>query len=284
MNESFILLEISLTMCFILCVFHSIKRGKNYLFELIVISIYGLLLEIIGIALSNSYIYGDFLVKILDAPVAIALGWGIIIYTSMATVDRLNVAQKIRPFMVALLALNIDLSMDAIAFREGLWFWLGRNGFWFGVPASNFIGWFVVAFSFSYFIYYFRKNEKLKLFYPILCMILSLITLAIVEIIVIWLLLPTVTSTFHTFILVAVILSLSSTYVVFKKGKLKKDNKLDWIGILIPVGIHLYFLALLLSRDYKTPELILVSVSMMIVGAYAHLLPSLDVIKKRIWS
>ena len=284
MNESFVLIEISIIVLFILCIFHSIKRGKNYLAELIVISIYGLLLEINALVLSPNYTYGDFLLMVSGVPVAIGIGWACIIYASMATVDRLNVAEKIRPFMVALLALNIDLQMDPIAVQEGLWTWKGATGFWFGVPASNFIGWFVVAFSFSYFIYYFRKNQKLKLFYPILCLILSLIVLAIVGVIEVYWLLPAIRNPFYTFILVVFILSISLIIVLLKKGKLKKDNKLDWIRISIPIGFHLFFLALLLSRDYKTTELILVSVSMMIVGAYAHLLPYLNVIKKRIWS
>ena len=282
MNESFIFLEISITVLFILCVLHSIKRGKNYLFELIIISIYGLLLEIIGVALVQSYIYGDFLVKILDAPVAVALGWGVIIYTSMATAERLGSVQKIRPFLVALLVVNIDLSMDAIAIREGFWAWGGSNGFWFNVPASNFICWFVAAFSFSYFIYYFRKNQKLKTFYPILCLILSLITLIIVEIIMIYWLLPAIRNPFYTFVLVVYILDLSLIYVIMKKGQLKKDNELDWIVISIPTGFHLFFLVLLLVRDYKTPELIIVSVSMTIIGLYAHLLPSISALRKNI--
>lgn len=281
MNDTFIMLEIAVTVFFILCIYHSIKRGKNYLVELIVISMYGLLLEIIGIAISRSYIYGDFTVKILEAPVAVALGWGVIIYVSMATVDRLEVAQKVRPFIVALLALNIDLSMDAIAFREGLWTWGGGNGFWFNVPASNFIGWFVVAFSFAYFIYYLRKKERLSLFYPILAMILSLIVLVIVEIIEVFWLLPNVKNQLVIFSLITIVMIISLIYVILKKGKIKKDNEIDWIGSLIPLGFHLYFLVLLLVRDYRTPALIVVSITMTIIGAYVHFLPSLFVLKAK---
>ncbi|HWQ19471.1 MAG TPA: hypothetical protein VN455_06795, partial [Methanotrichaceae archaeon] len=50
-----------------------------------------------------------------------------------------------------LLALNIDLSMDAVAIRLGMWDW--GNGFdyqYFGVPYNNFWAWFWVVFSFSF--------------------------------------------------------------------------------------------------------------------------------------
>ena len=123
MPGSFIHLEFFITVLFILCILHSIKRGKSYLIELVTIAVYGLLLEVLGLNLPHSYIYGDFLVTFLGAPVAIALGWGVIIYTAMATVDKLGVAHKTRPHLVALLALNIDLSMDVIAIREGLLAW-----------------------------------------------------------------------------------------------------------------------------------------------------------------
>ena len=50
-----------------------------------------------------------------------------------------------------LLALSIDLSMDAIAIRLGMWDW--GDGFdyqYFGVPYNNFWAWFWVVFSFSF--------------------------------------------------------------------------------------------------------------------------------------
>src|SRR6266704_834612 len=47
-----------------------------------------------------------------------------------------------------LLALTIDLSMDAIAIRLGFWTWR-QAGPWFGVPLGNFYAWFIVVFGFS---------------------------------------------------------------------------------------------------------------------------------------
>jgi uncharacterized membrane protein len=50
----------------------------------------------------------------------------------------------------ALLALLIDLSIDAIAIRRGYWQWtIPLNAGWFGVPADNLSAWMFVVFFFS---------------------------------------------------------------------------------------------------------------------------------------
>jgi len=55
-----------------------------------------------------------------------------------------------RPVLDGLLALNIDLALDAIAIRLGFWDWgQGLKFQYFGVPYANFWAWFWVVFSFS---------------------------------------------------------------------------------------------------------------------------------------
>ena len=56
----------------------------------------------------------------------------------------------------ALLALNLDMSMDTVAYRMHFWNWdwsgTGRNPFtadWFGIPYGNFVGWITLVFSYS---------------------------------------------------------------------------------------------------------------------------------------
>jgi uncharacterized membrane protein len=49
-----------------------------------------------------------------------------------------------------LLALNLDLALDAVAIRFGFWDWgQGLEFQYFGVPFANFWAWFWVVFSFS---------------------------------------------------------------------------------------------------------------------------------------
>ena len=55
-----------------------------------------------------------------------------------------------RPWLDGLLAVLIDLSVDAIAIRVGLWHWnIGLHEGWFGVPSGNLCAWMWVAFWYS---------------------------------------------------------------------------------------------------------------------------------------
>jgi hypothetical protein len=90
-----------------------------------------------------------------------------------------------------LLALNIDLSMDTVAYRMHMWHWnwAGTNlnpltAQWFGVPFGNFFGWQIVVFGYSAFSRLFeriilRPNTKL-IFRFIIVGILALICSEIV--------------------------------------------------------------------------------------------------------
>ena len=86
-----------------------------------------------------------------DVPLYIPLAWAFILATSRALTDHLGLRPWARPFADALLALLIDLSMDAVAIRLKFWYWhgVGLNDAFFGVPADNFVGWLLVSFTFS---------------------------------------------------------------------------------------------------------------------------------------
>jgi putative membrane protein len=272
MQINFFLLEISIIILFLIFVYHSIKRGKKYLLELIAAATYGLLLELIGIHILGTYIYGEFLVKIYGAPISIALGWGVIIYTAMVTTDRLSLKEKTRPFMVALLGLNIDLSMDIIAIREGLWKW-SFYGRFFGVPIGNFFSWFIVIVSFSYFLYRFRRNKKTLLFYPFIAILLSLIILILME--YLFLIIQTQLCPLDLMLFLSIIV-ISAMYILIGNSKINMNNELDWKIFFGPAAFHGCFLILLLVRPYKTPLFITISLCMAIIGILIHLLPSFN--------
>ncbi|MBI4549817.1 MAG: carotenoid biosynthesis protein [Candidatus Omnitrophica bacterium] len=114
---------------------------------------YGLILEELDIYFFRTYRYGEgFLLKLGNAPLAIAFLWGLILLSSMAISDRLRIPEFSKPFLDGLLALLIDIGVDAIAIRIGYWTWtLPRSEGWFGVPAGNLYAWMWVAFWFSFF-------------------------------------------------------------------------------------------------------------------------------------
>jgi uncharacterized membrane protein len=87
---------------------------------------------------------------IVDVPFCIGVAWSCVIYSSMELSDASSVVYWARPILDGLLALNIDLALDAIAIRLGFWDWgQGLKFQYFGVPYANFWAWFWVVFSFS---------------------------------------------------------------------------------------------------------------------------------------
>lgn len=113
--------------------------------------IFGLMLELATIRQLNAYSYGKFPTMILDVPLSIGVAWGTVLYSAMAFSDASSLPWPARPILDGLIALNIDLAMDTIAIRLGMWDWGRALDFhFFGVPYANFWAWFWVVWSFSF--------------------------------------------------------------------------------------------------------------------------------------
>jgi uncharacterized membrane protein len=112
--------------------------------------VYGLILEKLVIVAFGAYTYPaeSYLFDAFGVPLAIAFGWSAIIYAGTTTARAYGVPLRSLPGFVALYALHVDLSMDAVAIRVPFWTWT-PPGPWFGVPLGNFFGWFCVAFLFA---------------------------------------------------------------------------------------------------------------------------------------
>ncbi len=99
-------------------------------------------------------------------PLAIPVAEAIIFFTVIRTTDQLKPPWYARPFLDALLAMNIDVIFDPVVSTAvwcgpdprpawmglGFWTWLQRPtdpGLWFGVPFNNYIAWFGAVFGFS---------------------------------------------------------------------------------------------------------------------------------------
>ncbi len=119
--------------------------------RLLVGVLYGVLLEAATIAQLDAYHYGRFWVMVTpEVPLAIGVGWGVIVDGVRAYTRNLNLAPWQRAVLNGLLALNIDLAMDAIAIRLGFWDWgQGFDFQFFGVPWANFWAWFWVVAGFT---------------------------------------------------------------------------------------------------------------------------------------
>jgi hypothetical protein len=150
-NPYFAIFELLMWGLFAFCWRHS--RGKGTLARWILVAgvVFGLMLERATLWQLHAYRYGRFFVMFGDVPLAIGMGWGVIICSVQEVADATSLPFWARPLLAGLLALNIDLSMDAIAIRLGMWRWgFPMDKDFFGVPYANFWAWFWVVFSFTF--------------------------------------------------------------------------------------------------------------------------------------
>jgi hypothetical protein len=149
-NVYFILFELVIYVQLALCLHHAWKQGTVKVLRLSAGVVYGVILELATIRQLDAYDYGRFLIMVLDVPLCIGVAWGCVIYSSMEFSDASSIPYWARPILDGLLALNIDLALDAVAIRLGFWDWgQGLKSQYFGVPYANFWAWFWVVFSFS---------------------------------------------------------------------------------------------------------------------------------------
>ena len=146
----FLLFELIIYIQFALCLRHALKGGTANLLKLGFGILFGVMLELATIRQLNAYEYGRFLLMVLDVPLCIGVAWSCIIYSAMEFSDASSLPIFLRPVLDGLLALNLDLALDAVAIRFGFWDWgQGLQTQYFGVPYANFWAWFWVVFSFS---------------------------------------------------------------------------------------------------------------------------------------
>jgi hypothetical protein len=142
--------ELIIYLQLILCLRHAWKQDTAHILRLFAGILFGVTLELATIRQLHAYEYGRFMIMVLDVPLCIGVAWSCVIYSAMEFSDASNLPYWMRPVLDGLLALNIDLALDAVAIRLGFWDWgQGLRFQYFGVPYANFWAWFWVVFSFS---------------------------------------------------------------------------------------------------------------------------------------
>lgn len=162
---------IYMPLAFVFVVMHSyMQRGVKLtvIMFLITLSV-GLISEILGVKYGwvyGSYYYtaGGFFFGLV--PLMTPVSWAIIIYmaysmTNLLASKKINVTNKeglvkhlmqlimliIFSSMDGLIAMNLDLILDPVAVSPQIagWVWI-NGGPYYGVPISNFVGWFACTF------------------------------------------------------------------------------------------------------------------------------------------
>ena len=118
--------------------------------ELVALAAYGYGLERAAIAAFAAHEYPpSWRVAPGGVPLAVVVVWAAVISSAMAVAVRRGAGPPAsRAASAALLALVVDVAMEPVAVRAGLWRWT-PPGAWLGVPVGNFVGWAVIVGSYT---------------------------------------------------------------------------------------------------------------------------------------
>ncbi len=265
----FLAFELLVLALLLLCLRDALRRGPWAAWQLLAGVLFGLLLEWATIQQLNAYEYGHFLVMLGPVPAVIGVAWGTIIYSVRAFSDSTNLPEWSRPVLDALLALNIDLSMDAIAIRLGMWDWgKGLDYQYFGVPYNNFWAWFWVVFSFSLSL---RLLSKLPGFWGRWLSPAGAVIGGTAGVLVTNRLITSISSDLVHYAAIVVVLGGALLLVLWLHPKISSLVQGAFV-FLVPLGFHGYFLAagLISGVILNPPFLLLVSMAMILVALRLH--------------
>ncbi|MEI8166056.1 MAG: carotenoid biosynthesis protein [Chloroflexales bacterium] len=269
MNPLFLAFELVMGALFALCLRHAWHQGAHYVWQLIVGVCFGLLLELGTILQLDAYQYGRFALMLGPVPVAIGVGWGVIVYSCRRFSNRTTLPAWARPVLDGLLALSIDLAMDAVAIRLGMWRWgvaLELN--YFGVPYANFWAWFWVVSSFSAGLHLLADGPgwASRWLGPLGALGVGLaVVLAsnrlIIALIPLGLYLPAV----------AVLLGGALALVLALRPTVRPGGD-GWLSLAVGLSFHLYFLGagLLSGAILQPPVLLVVSLALLGLMRWLH--------------
>jgi putative membrane protein len=125
------------------------KEWKEAPLLVILGSLVGFFSEFLGLSFGvpfGRYRYLRFRIATLfNVPIPIIIAWGTYLYTSYLASLALTRDKWRRLVLASLLMVLLDLAIDPAMVSAGFWEWLD-TGPWFGIPMSNFVGWFTVSF------------------------------------------------------------------------------------------------------------------------------------------
>lgn len=242
--------------------------------------LFGVLLELATIRQLNAYEYGRFFIMVLDVPLCIGVAWSCILYSAMEFSDASNLPYWTRPILDGLLALNIDLALDAVAIRFGFWDWgQGLNFQYFGVPYANFWAWFWVIFFFSLgYRLFARRNDWIGTWIsPLLGLVIGLAGVLGTNAFIVFVVPPSYQAS-----LVAITLLIALVITIALRPKLYGTTP-PALVFWIPFLTHMYVLiaGLLAGIILQPPFLLVVGVMMIFISFYLHRSSILAVLTKR---
>jgi uncharacterized membrane protein YeaQ/YmgE (transglycosylase-associated protein family) len=186
-----------------------------------------------------------------------------------------NLPHWARPFLDGLLALNIDLAMDVIAIRLGLWSWdIDPTSEYFGVPFANFWAWYWVIFSFSaatrILVRLLDWDKPWKAFLGSLGAILLGTLGVLASNILVANLASNLGGDQYVLTLVACLGAVIGTVIVLRS---RFDwKKVNFLTASVPLTFHVYFLiaGVLSGAIFNPPMLIFICLLMLLISLLLH--------------
>jgi len=285
-DARYALFEVVVLILFALCLRHAARRESDlprgwHVGELLGGLLFGLLLEWVNVEFVTGYHYGRFVLMLGSIPIGVGLGWAVIIYTAMLATDRWGLPEADRPFADALLALNIDLGMDAVAFRTGMWTWefyapeRRWTADWYGVPFGNFYGWMLVVFLYSTWMRLFRQWVRRRTAWRApLTLLAPIVSVALSEVVLYFALqwamqMGKAGTPAITFFLAPLTIALIA--VAIGIARIRAAGSAEPIAWIVPLVFHVFFLAMLFTPLPDRPAaLVLISLVMLALGLGVH--------------
>lgn len=136
----------------------------NDVLLLVLIALFGFAAEAFGVRFGlpfGSYHYTELLQpKLLGVPLVMGLAWLNLVAYIKQMLSHFNLNIWMQAFVGGICMTAIDLIIDPLAAHQlGYWRW-NVSGFYYGIPAINFAGWFIT--SFVIFLIFNKKLEANK--------------------------------------------------------------------------------------------------------------------------
>lgn len=265
----FILFELVIYIQLALCLNHAWRKGLPNVLRLFAGILFGVTLELATIRQLSAYEYGRFLIMVWDVPLCIGVAWSCILYGVMEFSDSSSLPYWTRPILDGLLALNIDLALDAIAIRLGFWDWgQGLNFQYFGVPYANFWAWFWVVFSFSFGYRIFARHADWRRTWlaPLSALIVGLAGVFGTNALIAFVVPPPLRTPLVAFTLILALFAVIAMRPRFSLTTV--PSLVFWV----PMLTHLYALlaGLISGVIVEPPFLLFVSLAMIIIAVFLH--------------
>ncbi len=139
------------------------KNSKKNILSVLGVGSILFILEALGA--QTGIIYGDFIyheyipLQLFGTPLAMLGIWGFLVYEWYQLFFRQKINNALLVIILTAIGIvSFDLVIDPGAAHLGLWYWV-EKGPWFGIPISNFIGWFIMSsIGGSLLLYLYKKN------------------------------------------------------------------------------------------------------------------------------